>query len=413
MKYSKLILLLFIIAFNSCSTEIVENDAIQVQLENSIDTDSNFVNLSEVKGIANEIFSSSKKMLSKGTTKKQIKEIKPISDHGKQTSYYIINYEGGGFIIISADKRVYPILAFSNENNFDLNSEYYPGLLVNWLFGQDNYVNKLRDGKIKEVYNLEDHWKVSAIENRIISAKQNLDFKTTETRNYTLISSHGPLISTSWGQGLGYNNSAPYGNCSDYSNGRTPTGCVATAMSQIMKFHNYPSNYNWSIMPNHIYSSTTTSSGANEISRLMRDAGNYVGMDWGCELSGADTEDAANALKNNFGYQSANYSDDYTNLINDVQSGYPVILKGGRAEDWILFKIYRDGHAWICDGFESAKIEVYAPAGRWGFIWRWVNLSSFHMNWGWNGSWNGWYSGLNNSVGDFSYESGVIYNIRK
>lgn len=413
MKYLKLSLVIFIITFCSCSTESTTDDIIYANSDESVNKDSNFVDISEVRSIANEIFSSNNRMLSKEGAKKNIKEIKPISDNEKNPSFYIINFEGGGFIILSADKRIYPILAYSNQNNFDLNSESYPDLLVDWLFEQNSYVQDLREGRIKEIFNFEKHWQVNAIENHLVSGNSDWALKTSEGRDYTPISSHGPLISTSWGQGVGYNNSAPHGNCSNYSNERTPTGCVATAMAQIMRFHNYPNNYNWSIMPDRIYSSNATSSGANEISRLMRDAGNSVAMDWGCENSGAKTEDATNALKNTFGYQSASYSDNYTNLIGDIQSGFPVILRGGRAEDWILFKVYTGGHAWVCDGYKLGKVEVCAPAGRYGCDWRWVNTSSFHMNWGWNGSWNGWYSGLRNSVGDFSYKSGVIYNIRK
>ncbi len=406
MKYLKLNLLILITVFSSCSTETTDYNEL-----NSIDNDSSFVNISEARNIANKIFLTNYKMFSKGSSKKQISKITSIGD--KKPSYYIVNYEKEGFIIISSDKRMYPILAFSDKNNFDLTSEVYPDLLVNWLYEQDKYVKELREGKIEEVFNFDEHWKTSSIENHILTSSKNKIVSKTSSRNYTPISSHGPLISTHWGQGVGYNNFAPYKNCSKYDNGRTPTGCVATAMSQIMKFHNHPNNYNWSIMPNQVYSSTATSNGANEISRLMRDAGNSVGMDWGCESSGAETKDAVNALKNTFGYQSANYSSNYTNLINDIQAGYPVILRGGRAQDWVFFKVYKGGHAWVCDGYKLGKVEVRALAGRWGYEWRWINVSSYHMNWGWNGSWNGWYNGMNNSVGDFSYKTGVVYNIRK
>ena len=308
MKNIKLSLLILIIAFTSCSTETTEYDTPEINLEYSIDNDANFVNVLEAKNIADEIFLTNKKMFSKRSSKKQIYKIKSIGENKNNPSYYIVNYEDGGFIIVSSDKRMYPILAFSAENNFDLNSENYPDLLVNWLFEQDKYVNDLRRGKVKEVFNFDDHWKINSIENYILTSnKKNTALKTSQGRNYTPISSHGPLISTRWGQGVGYNNFAPYKNCSKYDNGRTPTGCVATAMSQIMKYHNYPNSYNWSIMPNQVYSLTDTSSGANEISRLMRDVGNSVGMDWGCESSGAKTKDVANALKNTFGYQSANY----------------------------------------------------------------------------------------------------------
>ena len=407
-------LLLFLLFIYSCSPDNIKFHSLDIENNNSIKNDSSFVSLTKAKDIADKIFITNKKMFSKGDEKKRIREIKSIGTTENKASFYIINFEEGGFVIISSDKRTYPILAFSEKNNFNLTSESYPNLLVNWMFEQDKYVNDLRSGKIEDVFKFDDHWNISSIENRMLNSnKINLAEQTDTARNYKLISSHGPLVSTSWGQGVGYNNFAPNKSCSEYSNGRTPTGCVATAMSQIMRFHSHPNTYNWSIMPNQVYNSTSSSNGANEISRLMRDAGNSVDMDWDCDGSGAYTQDALNALKNTFGYQSATYSDNYTNAVSDIQSGFPVILNGGRAEDWVIFKIYRDGHAWLCDGYELAKVEVCLPAGRWGCSWRWVNVHSYHMNWGWNGSWNGWYNGLINSVGDFSYKSGVIYNIRK
>lgn len=280
------------------------------------------------------------------------------------------------------------------------------------MFEQDKYVNDLRKARIEEIFKFDEHWEINSMESRMLmSNKVNLASRSVPGRNFTLISSHGPLISTRLGQGVGYNNSAPNKSCSEYSNGKTPTGCEARAMSQIMRFHIYPNTYNWSIMPNQVY--TSTSNGANEINRLKRDAGNSVGMDWGCDGSGADTENVINALKNTFGYQSANYSNNFTNARSDIQSGFPLILKGGRAEDWVLFKIYKDGHAWVCDGYKLAKVEVRIPAGQGGYTWTWHNLDFYHMNWGWNGDWNGWYNGLNTSFRDYSYKSGVIYNIRK
>ena len=71
-------------------------------------------------------------------------------------------------------------------------------------------------------------------------------------------------------------------------------------MGQIMKFHEFPNNYNWEDMPD--------DRGTNETARLMRDIGQAVGMNYSCGLSGADSEDAASAFRNTFGYSGANYT---------------------------------------------------------------------------------------------------------
>src|SRR5690606_56312 len=94
---------------------------------------------------------------------------------------------------------------------------------------------------------------------------------------------YGPLLKTLWGQGVPYNDKVTKTGCSNYSNGRAPTGCVATAIAQVARYHAYPSTkYKWSIMPNRLWASDKGSNGANEVAKLMKDIGDWVGMDYGC-----------------------------------------------------------------------------------------------------------------------------------
>lgn len=108
------------------------------------------------------------------------------------------------------------------------------------------------------------------------------------TKTYSV----APLLSTVWHQGVGFNNHAPYKNCSNLSNGRALAGCVAIAGAQVMNYLEYPSNYNFNLMYNF--------NGSDETSRLIRDIGNAVDMDYGCGSSGAKTKDLAKAFKDNF-----------------------------------------------------------------------------------------------------------------
>lgn len=347
--------------------------------------------------------------MSKGGAQTNLKEIKGIGDKSSKPSFYIVNFEEGGFCIISADKRTYPVLAYSSHSKFDLNLEKYPAALVYWLADQDNHISEIRNGNVKTDINYSKYWNADAVQ-RILTSKL---FATRNMKNYRLIYSKGPLLSTTWGQGDGYNNSAPYKNCSSYNNGRVPVGCVATAVGQVMKFHNYPNNYNWSIMPNEVYTSTVSSDGTNEIATLLRDIGDAVGMDWGCDGSGVETKKAANVLRNTFGYSSANYTTSLSKLEREIRLGYPVVLKGGRAQDWVIFKVYKDGHAWVCDGCKVAEMDIRYRTTRGDYDWRTVEYKTYHMNWGWNGYCDGWYHTSKNKEGSFNYKMGMIYNIRK
>lgn len=431
LKGTLLLIFVSLIVVVSCTKEIdfILDEKSDI-LNPSVQKDTNGVSTSDAKLLAENIFKSGSGKYSNKGVKKKVNEVTTFSTDSVSSSFHIINYDGGGFLILAGDKRSYPVLAFSNENNFDTDAEAYPDLLVEWLKNQGEYIKEIANDSINrsEFHKL---WNIEEIEGFItsISTKQNkgLTSKMSYLDEYplnvpVLITSYGPLLSTTWNQGTGYNNFAPDLNCSNYSNGRAPTGCVATAMSQIMRYHQYPSSYNWSIMPNAIYYSTTNSSGANEVARLMRDSGNSVGVDWGCDGSSATTSDVANALINTFNYSSATYSSSPIGVTinSEIAGNNPVILRGGeKTTKWLIFNVYDNGHAWVCDGTQKyfTKVQVSIGGGPTfpGGPANTFLLTSYlyHMNWGWGGHEDGWYANWENNEGSFYYKGGMIYNIRK
>src|SRR5690606_36004508 len=113
-------------------------------------------------------------------------------------------------------------------------------------------------------------------------------------------------------------------------------GCVATATAQIMKYHQFPYNYNWSDMPN-LYGTTTTAG-------LMRDIGTAVNMNYTCDGSKANTRtEVASAFKNNFGYSSATYADYNLQIVrSELNYNRPVVLRGDRDTGGFLVNIQMD-----------------------------------------------------------------------
>ena len=380
----------------------------------SKDQNTNFISTSQIEDIANDIFVTNNTVFSKGGEKKDIRDIKPIGSDENLPSYYVINYEDGGFLIMSSDKRALPVLAFSEEHNFNLDTNTFPGSLVDWLKSQDEYILKVRDGVADgSIITVgEELWEIANIEN-YISSKTNDKNKTIASKSScsgpTVTLQYGPLTSTTWGQLDGYNNSAPDYDCTNTDNGRTPTGCVATAMAQIMKYHEHPSSYNWSIMPD--------GKGSDETSRLMKDAGDSVNMNWGCKASGALTSDTPSAFKNTFGYSSAEYTEfNDSTLESELAAGFPVILRGGeKTTTWLFFTAYENGHAWVCDGIRRVSAPAQINMGRAGLQTVCVQSWSYYMNWGWGGKDNGWYSYGNWQVDGYSFddENEMVYNIRK
>ena len=346
---------------------------------------------------------------------------------------YVVNFDKG-FLIMPSDKRIFPVLGFSFENNFDLGADVFPNGLVDWLAYNSNLVKNYREDETSVLFD-EDHWDEQYILKYLKSAKHPSDLKKSDNQKYLpcgiVIPTHiseqiNPFLTSRWGQGVGYNNLAHNLGCSSNSNGKAPTGCVATAMGQIIRYHQFPVNYNYGVMPNILFSAS--SSGASEVSQLLFDVGDAVNMDYGCDGSGASTQsEVASSFINDFDYSSANYtsyfggingspSTDEYNAASEIRNGFPIIFRGGKREkQWLFFNTYTNGHAWVADGFIQNRGTIFLPGGGgmqpgpYCF-----EFHSFHMNWGWNGSFNGYFANnsWNPSSFSFNYERGMVHKIR-
>ncbi|MGF1558117.1 MAG: C10 family peptidase, partial [Flavobacteriaceae bacterium] len=208
---------------------------------------------------------------------------------------------------------------------------------------------------------------------------------------------YGPLINARWNQWNGFNNTLENLGCSS-TGGRPPSGCVATAIGQVMRYHQHPSGYNWGAMP-------LTNLGSNSVSQLLEDIGDAVNMDYSCDGSGAQTADGATALRNTFGYSTASFGSwNHTTTKNEIRAGRPVILAGHTDKSCFLWWCgYQNGHAWVCEGYRST---FYCDIG--------VQTTHYYMNWGWGGTYNGYYAynSWKPNGYDFKYNRRMIYNIK-
>ncbi|MDE0471866.1 MAG: C10 family peptidase, partial [Ekhidna sp.] len=165
----------------------------------------------------------------------------------------------------------------------------------------------------------------------------------------------------------------------------------------------YAKWYNCDAMRNH--------SGSTEVSRIMKNCGDAVGMDWGCDASSASISKVAPAFRNNFHYSSTSDKDfNYSTVESEIKSRRPVILSGGSKgqKDCFLgifcWDTYENGHAWVCDGYKKNTLTTPTYTYSYKYL---------HMNWGW-GAWNDWYSFNDWSVSNrsYNYKKRMIYNIR-
>ncbi|MCP4457112.1 MAG: hypothetical protein GY816_03645 [Cytophagales bacterium] len=362
----------------------------------------NFVSMDEAMSFASileyQTISASGRTTS---TTKEIESVLEVPDQDGNPSFYIVNYQDSGYIILSADDRVEPIRAFSTEDNFSFDFESYPNGLVEWLAGNSGLIHEARVLNLEQTDAIAQTWEICQMQ-QVMTLRPIDDDGCGGSGGggggcQDQYWEYGPLLTTVWGQWGGYNDLAPDLSCNN-ADGRAPTGCVATAMAQIMNYHEFPISYNYSDMPD--------TWGTLSTARLMRDAGDAVNMDWGCDGSGADTKDeVASSFRNDFGYASASYADfNQETVKQQIRWNRPVILRGGRKGKWFIFPVYKDGHAWVCDGY---KRWTYCETGT-GYLY-------LHMNWGWSSqALNGWFAYNNWSVNgnDFNYKKGMVYNIK-
>ena len=325
--------------------------------------------------------------------------------------FYIFNIgERQGFVIISGDDRTASVLGYSDEGCID--PERMPENLRYWL---DDYAQQL-----KTLAQMDDTQASKALRAPSRAAVQ--------TRN-----SIAPLITTKWDQATPYWNKCPqFMNSDDEADGYelAYTGCVATAMSQIMYFHKKPAqtlaeipsytftvagdNYNYSTVTMDAQPVTTldwahmreTYTGAEDevytdaVATLMLYAGCSVKMQYGRNSSGAYTDDIPQGFRY-FGYGSKiAFRIDYTQqawddlVYSELATGRPMIYNGTAGSG--------GGHSFICDGFEYGDY--------------------FHINWGWGGMGNGFFqlsilnpsaSGIGGSSSSEGYnmKQNIIYNI--
>ena len=311
---------------------------------------------------------------------------------------YIFNFDHG-YVVVAADDRAYPILGYSEDAAFEAGNipeglRYYLGFYARQIqYAIDN--NLPMDAEIAEQWYL--------------LGKEGVVSRTRMERAVT------PLLTTSWDQGWPYNYYAPA--CSSYwTNNHCYAGCVATAMSQVMKYWNWPetgvgehsyttssypgggaalsanfgeTTYEWSIMPNQV---TSANAGGLAVAMLMYHCGIAVDMNYAPNGSGAHTEDVPPAVIEHFRYGACTYvdsRDSYTKaawedkLIALLDRGIPMVYAGSDTDG---------GHAFNCDGYNNNRF--------------------FHFNWGWSGSYNNTYyqiDALNTGNGSFnSYQRAVF-----
>lgn len=275
---------------------------------------------------------------------------------GAPTAYYVFNVEQDkGFVVVSGDDRTVPILGYGETGTFDVDN--MPENMKAWL---QSYADQIE-------------W---------LNAHPETPVATRAARRAQNVVK--PLIQTHWGQNDPYNLSCPKDGGK-----RSATGCVATAMAQLMYYHQYPAQttmpipayttdtkkmqigeigvttISWADMQKS-YTGVETDTQCEAVAKLMLLCGASVEMDYTSGGSGASSSYASDNLKKYFDYDAATTfvrrdyyrATDWEELIyEELAHKRPVLYSGSSIGG---------GHAFIVDGYDGYGL--------------------YHVNWGWNGS---------------------------
>lgn len=295
-----------------------------------------------------------------------------------QESYYVFpNANSKGFTIVSGDDRLPEIVGYSSQGSYDENN--LPEGFISFMEAYQNLYNKVNLGDAEALKNLAE---IKAWRN-----KKNASAAST--------SAVAPLLGNiEWDQTSPYNNMCPKYDSVHVA----ATGCVATAMAQVMAYYKYPKQlkadipgyvnrwngipmeiptitreegiYDWdNMLPKYNKEANATQQQKDAVAKLMYHCGAAVQMTYGPESAAAVS---ASKLAKYFGYdadlmmdlsRSSFTLDKWMQIIDtELAAGRPV-LYGGQASD--------GGHQFVCDGKDGEGL--------------------YHINWGWSGSQNGYF----------------------
>ncbi len=281
--------------------------------------------------------------------------------------YYVFNRGNQeGYVIVSGDDQTLPVLGYTDEGEFDYNN--LPENMRWWLDSREKQLQQLSQNPLAEPM------KAPVVHDAV-----------------------APMVTTRWNQGAPYNDECPM----YFTLGRSVTGCVATAMAQVMYYQRsksvtevqndipaydtYTSHatygklhvdgiaagspIDWDNMLDTYGSASAKQKKA--VAQLMHYCGVSVLMDYTNSSSGANSYRVAEALVKYFGYGSSvkyvyqgNYNEDAWDkmLYNELAQGRPFYLSGQNTQG---------GHAFVCDGYDGNRC--------------------YHINWGWGGASDGYF----------------------
>lgn len=320
------------------------------------------------------------------------------SQKGSSVGFYIINLSDEGFVIVSGDQKVQPILGFSTEGVF--HSEDIPENLQFLLQEYDKEIQAIIESPSTDSHCFDQKW-------ASLTQAKNMATGTVVV---------GPLVTSKWTQGKYYNNHCPVdASAPAAAGGHALVGCGAIVMGQVMRYWRYPitgsgthsynsgsygtlsadfgnTTYDYDNMPVRLLNSSTNEQ-VEAVSTLLYHCGVAVNMNYGPSASWSNSNNIVAAMSNYFGYpatveyieRSSTNATTWLELIKGELDDFAPFFYGGTGS--------QGGHVFVCDGYRDDD-----------FV---------HINWG-LGSYDGYFAvtALNPGPYNFSSSQAIIIGIR-
>jgi hypothetical protein len=327
-----------------------------------------------------------------------------VFEHRGQDAFYIVNMQPRGVVIVSADDLAVPVLMYSSDDRYD-------GTLPPALRGMLEAIAE--DLAAAIAAGVEQPAQTAAMWEELLGGDGRRSAFYGGGMGVMAVS---PLLSTTWNQTFPYNKDCPTTSTGG-SGGHVYTGCVATAMAQVMKYWDFPATgvsshsythstygtqsanfgnttYNWSSMPNSVSASSSTAA-KNAVGQLMYHCGVSVEMDYGPSGSASSIYYSRQVMPVFFRYKSSisyrsrgNYSASawLSMITTELNAGRPLLYRGSKQNG-------TGGHAFIIDGFTGSDY--------------------FHMNFGWGGYLDGYFylNAITPGSNTFNYNQAMVIGI--
>lgn len=316
-------------------------------------------------------------------------------------SFYVVNFNAEGFVIVAGDDRVRPILAFSDEGAFV--AENMPAHVRFFLDGYTEEIQYMVDNQQYADESVLQQWETLLSDD--IPAQKGRDMVVD------------PLLGdVAWSQKMYYNDFCPADTTGDAAyGGHAAVGCGAIVMGQIMRYwrfpetgngsHSYNSNnygplsanfgattYHYENMPDQLTADFHPDSCVLAVATLLYHCGVAVNMNYGPSASWSNSNRIVSALSTYFRYpptvqyierESLSLTTWLNYLKGELDASAPFMYGGSGSYG---------GHVWVCDGYRDDDY--------------------FHFNWGWGGQQNGYYTITNCSSYGFNSHHAIIIGIR-